>query len=92
MCDQIKDYYLENWYKRETLSRKTEYPFNILAMIKVDEQIFWLCNDNYNHEAALTKALKRCSNKSSSSKHCQLCKNKSLPTTNTYSSTFYTRS
>ena len=36
MCDRNREYHTKSWNKRETATRKTDYPFNALVVLQTD--------------------------------------------------------
>lgn len=54
--NQSKKYHTRNWYKKETIIRKIDCFFDALIILKIDKQIFWLCNISYNHKITLPRA------------------------------------
>lgn len=56
MCDRSKEQITENWCKRDTTTRKTDCPFDAVALLEADGWTFRLRNGNHNHEATLAGA------------------------------------
>ncbi len=56
MCDRSKVYTTEHWCKRDTSTRKTDYPFDAVAIIQDGEWRFSLRNGTHNHETTLPGA------------------------------------
>ncbi len=56
ICDHNKVYTTEYWCKRDTSTRKTDCPFDAVAIIQNREWRFSLHNGNHNHEATLSGA------------------------------------
>ncbi len=53
MCDWSKEYHTKSWNKREIATRKTDCPFDTLAVLEVDGWIFQLRDGNHNHNTTL---------------------------------------
>lgn len=47
MYDWSKEYNTENWYKRETTTRKIDCLFDLLAVLKANRWIFRLRNSSH---------------------------------------------
>lgn len=53
ICNWSKEYHLENCFKRNISTRKTNCLFDSLPMLEADGCIFWLRNSRHNHKATL---------------------------------------
>ncbi len=56
MCDHSKVYTTEHWCKRDTSTRKTNCPFDVVAIIQDGKWRFSIRNGNHNHKATLPGA------------------------------------
>ncbi len=56
MCDRSKEHITENWCKKDTKTRKTDCPFDAVALLEPDGWTFCIRNGSHNHEATLPGA------------------------------------
>lgn len=56
ICDCSKEHAMKNWCKKDITTRKTDWLFDGVTVIKVGEWRFCLRHGNHNHEATFPEA------------------------------------